>query len=94
MPQEVNPLEKIRIRLPEGSRTATATDVTFLDGTPVPNVRSIEIQPLSAQSIPTAKIEVYLDGLDIEAIPFLGLESLQMAAAMQGYALVPIEDEE
>jgi len=89
-----DPKRAVRIRLPHGSQSAAGTTVSFLDGEELPHVFSVTIKPLEPGSIVTAFIEMPVDAIDIEAIPFLGLESLHRAAIMQGYQLVKMDEEE
>lgn len=87
----------VRIVVPPSDRrsvSALGTRVLVGDGTALPGVYSIKIRPLTAEGRVVAEIEVALDGLDTEAHPLLGRDSLARAAAAYGLRLVDAQGAE
>lgn len=87
----------VRIVVPPSDRcmaSALGTKVIAGDGSALPGVYSIKIRPLTAEGLVMAEIEVALDGLDIEAHPLLGRDSLARAAAAYGLRLVDAQGAE
>lgn len=87
----------VRIVVPPSDRyvaSALGTKVIAGDGAALPGVYSIKIRPLTAEGLVVAEIEVALDGLDIEALPLLGRDSLARAAAAYGLRLVDAQGAE
>lgn len=80
----VKPL--VHIKIPRDGQVFPAT-VTLADGTAVPNVVSVTIDPIMADNMVKANIELFISG-DITAHPLLGLDTLREAAAHYGFALV------
>lgn len=81
----------VRIVTPQGGvPTAMGTKIFLPDGTEVPCVTKITINPLEASQSITAVIEVAVSLADIHAHPLLGLESLREAAAAHGFTLTPV----
>ncbi len=88
-----NPKRGIRIHRTGEPGVGAGTSVTFLDGEEIPGVISVEIMPITAVSMVTAKIEMKVHELDVVAFPFLGLGAIKMAAEAQGYELVKKDKE-
>ena len=91
------PMGLVRIVVPPSDRrsvSALGTKVIAGDGAALPGVYGIKIRPLTAEGLVVAEIEVALDGLDIEAHPLLGRDSLARAAAAHGLRLVDAQGAE
>lgn len=75
---------------PDGkARIGWRTNITTAEGLPIDGIRTCAIR-IEPNSIVTAEIEVNVTGLDIEAHPLLGLDTVRDAAAHHGYRLVPL----
>jgi hypothetical protein len=68
-------------------------DVRTADGQPVLGVTECDIS-LRPGELATARLEIMVGAVDVEAHPLLGLETLTEAAAAHGYRLVPIGETE
>lgn len=73
---------------------ATATKV-LLDGEDIGNqLTSIEFAPLEAGKPVIARLTFFVSSMTLEAQAMLSLETVNEAAALYGFRLVPIEDAE
>ena len=86
----------IRITTPPSqdgkARIGWGTKITTAEGLPIDGIRTCAIR-IEPTSIVTAEIEINVTGLDIEAHPLLGLDTLKAAAAQYGYRLEPLTGE-
>lgn len=64
------------------------TKVLLPDGSELPGVVSVEIAKLHCGDIITAKVELYLDSVDVHATPILSERSVIEAAAHYGWKVV------
>lgn len=82
--------QKVRIVVPraDGPARALGTRIFMDDGREVHGVFSVKISELNPSEIITAQIELALDGLEIEAHPLVGRNSLARAAEAHGLRLV------
>lgn len=67
--------------------TPQNTKITHPDGTDVKGVRSIDIR-FRLEELVTAKLDIYVNEINIQAEPLLSFDTVKRAAEYYGYELV------
>lgn len=76
------------IRIKSEGGNAAITEITTEDGAPIDGIKSVSVS-FDAEKMVTAEVFVMVGRVDVMAHPLLGLDTLQEAAAVHGYKLVP-----